>query len=280
MDTTNRRLLGIARRLAKTCAAAETVQAVAVAGSVAAGTADNASDIDLLVLHSFLPPAAVLNSVREAANGSQRLYSSAAQDPARFKEGYFVEGVRCDLSHLTLAALKEDLALVLDAHSTDAHAQSRVSGIQRCLPLHGDSLLNEFQKAAQYPAELRQKTVEAHLRFPPFLVLTEMGARRGDLLFLYEALVDAEKAILSVLCGLNSVYLPGDFKHTARLAAQFPVAPENLAARLAAVFQHPPEAAASELGALVRETFALVEQQMPDVDTAWARHWFELPQTG
>ena len=106
-----------------------------------------------------------------------------------------------------------------------------------------------------------------------------MGAGRGDLLFLYQNLVDAEKNILGVLCGLNSVYLPGDFKHTARFAASLRVAPDNLAVRLAAVFQTGPEAAANEIGALIRDTFTLVEQQMPEVSTAWSRRWFDLPRT-
>lgn len=220
-----------------------------------------------------------MDEIRVQVNGSERLYSSSVQDTAQFKEGYFVDGVRCDLSHLTLAAMKDDLALVLDAHSTDAYAQSRVGGLQHCLPLHGDSLLDEFQKAARYPAELRRKMVETHLSFQPFWVLTEMGVKRGDLLFLYQSLVDAEKVLLGVLCGLNSVYLPGDFKRVGQTALQLPIAPENLAARLNAVFQLAPADAAEEIGTLIRETFALVEQQMPDVDTSWPRRWFDLPRT-
>ena len=106
--------------------------------------------------------------------------------------------------------------------------------------------------------------VEAYLRFQPFWVLTEMGAGRGDLLFFYQTVVDAEKSILGVLCGLNSVYLPGDFK---------------LAVRLNAVFELAPADAAEEIGLLVRETFALVESQMPEVSTAWPRRWFDLPRT-
>ena len=272
------RLLGIARHLADALAGASTVQAVALTGSAALGTADESSDIDLIVLHTALPALPELSAIRVQLNGSERLYSSSAQDTARFKEGYFVDGVRCDLSHLTLAAMKEDLVLVLDTHSTDAHVQSRVGGIQHCLPLHGDSLLNEFQKSTQYPAELRQKMVEAHLHFQPFWVLTEMGAGRGDLLFLYQSLVDAEKAILSVLCGLNSVYLPGDFKRAGQLAALLPLAPENLAVRLNAVFQQTPADAAEEIGLLIRETFALVESQMPEVSTDWPHRWFDLPR--
>ena len=280
MNTVTDRMLGIARRLAEASAASPTVQAVALTGSAAVGTADKNSDVDLIILHTTLPEPAALNAVRVQVNGSDRLYSSSVQDTERLKEGYFVESIRCDLSHLTLAALEDDLALVLDAHSTDAHAQSRVGGIQHCLPLLGGSLVQGFQdKAAAYPAELRQKMVEAHLHFQPLWTLTEMGAGRGDLLFFYQALVDAEKAVLGVLCGLNSVYLPGDFKRAGLLAAQLRIAPENLAARLTSVFQSAPEDAAQEIGALIHETFTLVDQQMPEVSTAWPRRWFGLPQT-
>ncbi len=280
MDTINNRLLRIARRLAEAVAASPTVQAVALTGSAATGTADEISDLDLIVLHTALPALPELNKIRAQINGSEQLYSSSVQDKMRFKEGYFVDGVRCDLSHLTLAALEDDFALVLDAHSTDAHTQSRVAGLQNCLPLSGDSIVRKFQdKAARYPTELRRKMVETHLSFPPFWVLTEMGAGRGDLLFLYQTLVDAEKAILGVLCGLNSMYLPGDFKRAGLLAAQLRIAPENLASRLNIVFQLAPADAAEEIGTLTRETFALVEQQMPEVSTAWPRRWFDLPRT-
>ena len=280
MDTIKNRLLSIARRLADASVALPTVQAVALTGSAATGNADESSDIDLIVLHTALPERAALNEIRVQVNGSERLYSSSMRDTARGKEGYFVDGIRCDLSHLTLAALEDDLALVLEVHSTDAHAQSRVAGIQNCLPLFGDSLISELQrKAAHYPAELRRKMVETHLSFQPFWVLTEMGAGRGDLLFLYQSLVDAEKAVLGVLCGLNSVYLPGDFKRTGSLAARLLIAPENLAARLNAVFQLAPRDAAEEIGTLIRETFTLIEQQMPKISTIWPRRWFDLPRT-
>ena len=193
MDATTR-LRGIAQCLAGALAAAPTVQAVALTGSVALEVADEGSDIDLIVFHTALPTLSALDEIRAQVNGSGRFYSSSAQGTARFKEGHFVKGIRCDLSHLTLEALDNDLALVLKAHSTDAHAQSRVNGIQNCLPLSGNSLVQGYQDAsADYPAELRRKMLEEHLSFPPFWVLTEMGVKRGELLFLYQMLADAEK---------------------------------------------------------------------------------------
>ena len=280
MDTITDRLHGIARRLAAASAALPTVQAVALTGSAATGDADESSDIDLIILHMALPDLAALAAVRNQAGGSERLYSSSVQDTARFKEGYFVDGIRCDLSHLTVSALDADLALVLGAYSTDTHAQARVGGLQHCLPLFGDALIHELQnRAARYPAELRRKMVETCLSFPPLWTLTETGVKRGDLLFLYQTLVDAERNLLGVLCGLNSQYLPGDFKRSALLAAQLPIAPENLAARLTSVFQRPSADAVHEIEALIRETFVLVEQQMPDISTSWPRRWFDLPRT-
>ncbi len=75
------------------------------------------------------------------------------------------------------------------------------------------------------------------------------------------------------------MYLPGDFKRSGLLAAQFRIAPENLTARLSATFQLAPADAAEEIGTLIRETLTLVDQQMPEVSTAWPRRWFDLPRT-
>lgn len=273
-------LLAIARRLSEACASEAAARAVALTGSVALGIADGASDVDLIVFHSdALPPLAALDAVRATVGGSLRLYVSASADGARFKEGYFVEGVRCDLSHVTVAAFEADMALVLDAHSTDAHAQSRLAGILDSLPLHGAETVGGLKdRASQYPDELARAVVEKHLRFPPFWTLTEMGAGRSELLHLYTAMVEAETNILGTLCGLNRVYLPGEFKHLERLTAILPRAPPDLAPRLRAVLRQEPKAAAEELGALIRETFALVTQHMPEADTDGPRRWFDLPE--
>ncbi len=106
MDAINNRLLGTARRLAEALAVLPTVQAAALTGSAAAGTADESSDIDLIVLHTALPEPALLNKVRLQVNGSERLYSSSVQDTARFKEGYFVDGVRCDYQPLDACGIR------------------------------------------------------------------------------------------------------------------------------------------------------------------------------
>lgn len=273
------KLLAIARRVSEACVSEADAHAVALTGSVALGLADGASDIDLVVFHGALPAQAALDAARAAVGGSLRLYASVG-DGSRFKEGYFVHGVRCDLGHITVAAFEADMALVLDSHSADAHAQSRLAGILDSLPLHGADLVAGFQaRAACYPDALARATVAKHLRFPPFWTLTETGAGRGELLHLYAAMVEAETNILGALCGLNWVYLPGEFKHLGRLAASLTRAPPDLAPRLRSVLRQEPAVAAEELGALIRETFALVGRHMPEIDADGPRRWFDLPRT-
>ena len=277
---THSELLAIARRVSDACVSQAAARAVALTGSVALGIADGASDIDLIVFYGALPPPAALDAVRGNVGGSLRLYASGVQDSARSKEGYFAGGVRCDLSHVTIAAFEADMVLVLDAHSADAHAQSRLAGIVDSLPLHGDHVISGFQAcAACHPDALARATVANHLCFPPFWTLTDMGAARGELLYLYSAMVKAETNILGALCGLNRVYLPGEFKHLDRLASTLTRAPPDLAPRLRAVLRQEPKAAAEELGALIRETFALVTRHMPEIDTSGPRRWFDLPRT-
>jgi len=74
MDATTR-LRGIAQCLAGALAAAPTVQAVALTGSVALEVADEGSDIDLIVFHTAPPTLSALDEIRAQVNGSGRFYS-------------------------------------------------------------------------------------------------------------------------------------------------------------------------------------------------------------
>jgi hypothetical protein len=243
------------------------------------GIADEISDIDLIVFYAALPHTSMLDSLCGQVNGSPQIYSSTTHDECRFKEGYYVDGVRCDITHLTIAAFEEDMAEVLDAFSTDAYAQSRVSGMMDSMALYGNEFVDDFRaKASNYASRLAHLVVEKHLKFQPFWVMTDMGVKRDELLFLYQTFVESETNIVGALCGLNQVYLPGEFKRIEQLSSKLRFAPQDLVSRLKAVFQLEPEAAANELCTLIRDTFALVERHMPEFDTSESKRWFELPR--
>jgi len=79
---------------------------------------------------------------------------------------------------------------------------------------------------------------------------------------------------LRILLALNRVFLPDPrFKWAERLIAQMPIAPADLDARLRWVYQAEPAAAVAELQRLIEEVLDLVDQALPDLDTASAREW-------
>jgi hypothetical protein len=76
-----------------------------------------------------------------------------------------------------------------------------------------------------------------------------------------------------VLAGLNRVYFSTfQFKRMHAFAARLAIAPPDLADRLERLFDRPHWAGAS-LEALTAETIALVERELPDVDTTKGRRW-------
>ena len=95
-----------------------------------------------------------------------------------------------------------------------------------------------------------------------------MMAARGDLLYLMEQLVQAEKSVLGVLCALNRVYAPHEWKRMDSVLNPLPIAPSDLSTRLRQVLRTEPIAAVAELGQLIDETLDLIDTHLPTIETA------------
>jgi hypothetical protein len=174
---------------------------------------------------------------------------------------------------MTLASVDRVLADVLDHYDTSAARQEIVWTIQHGIPLAGESAIAGWQeRAAVYPPALGRAMVEKHIAFDPWWPV-EMYARRGDVLLAYEALSQALRRIVAVLCGLNRRYYPG-LKWLDRTIEEMPLHPTELSARIQHVFQAEPVSGGELMRQLVEETLSLVEQQMPEVDVAQARESF------
>jgi len=121
--------------------------------------------------------------------------------------------------------------------------------------------------------------VKKHLRFRALWVLENYGVKRDDVLFLSEELLYAVKNILGVLLGLNQLYHPVNsvpLKGMDKFINKMAIAPDNLSFRLKRIFREEPHAAVYQLGELIEETFALVENHMPEVDTTAAWQYYKL----
>jgi hypothetical protein len=256
-----------ARRMAAIIAEHPRVRAVMVSGSCALGQADAWSDVDMSVYYDELPPEEEIQRTRTRVGGSEYAMYFGSVEEGGLVESYWIDGVRHDFGHVSIAQWEKDMDEVLVAHTVDSPMQKALSGTLIAIPLYGAEYIERWQaRAAQYPPKLAVAMVRHHLRFRPRWVLPQLAIERDDFHFLYEELVAAERNILGVLLGLNRVYHWGEYKRLERfIADELPIAPVDLHARLRAILTGNRAEAPAVLDALIEETFALVEATMPEL---------------
>ena len=98
-----------------------------------------------------------------------------------------------------------------------------------------------------------------------------MGPDRRDYALVYELILRDLGHLLNIWCGLSRVIPPGKVKGIARSVAKLSVAPERAAERAERLFTVHPAEAVAELQRLIDETLALVDAQMPAIDTQLVR---------
>jgi hypothetical protein len=245
------------------------VRAVLLTGSVARGLADRYSDIELAVFWDD-PPSRVLRDHAVRAGGG-RLVACHEYDEENdeWADDVLVSGVEVQVSHRTVAGTERWLADVLTGFDPDLVKQDLIALIRHGVPLYGTALLTAWQQGtADYPAALGLAMVRAHLDFRSRWQRRKL-LDRGDLLPLYADLMDSARNVILVLLGLNRVYFPHlGFKWTARLVAELPDAPAELAARLDAILTAEPHDAVRLTDALLEETLQLVDSRLPQAGAA------------
>lgn len=265
-------LRGIAKRIARAHAGIPGVRASMVTGSAAEGKSDFYSDIDMTVYYDELPPDETLQAAQVALGASERVWFVDDRDNGGLMEAYTIDGVECQIGHITVAAWERDMASVLEGLDVTSPLQKALSGTLTCLPLFGDSWIEKWKGIARnYPDALAQAMVEKHLNFFPIWGLQGRMSTRDATLWVQQSVIEASHNMLAILAGLNRVYFSTfQFKRMQAFVAELRIAPENLAARIEALCHAPASVAAPALEELVRETVALVSEHMPQVDTTKA----------
>jgi|SRR5579871_5182847 len=278
MTKASERRLELARQMAAVYAQKPEVRAMLVTGSVAEGLADDTSDIDMALYYEELPSQEEVGTTREQVGGSERIFFVTDPNGGGYVESYYREGIKHDFAHMKIAAWERDMAEVLEKHNLDSPMQKVLSGVLDSVPLLGEDLIAAWKNViAAYPDTLAEAMVARHLKFYPPWVPEKMALGRGDLLFLYEIFVEAEKNILGILLGLNRIYHWGEYKRMDVFLGKMKIAPQDLSARLKQVLRDDPAIAVQKLDALIEETFALVERHMPQVSVEAARKRYRLP---
>src|SRR5258706_4129845 len=277
MSDANQQLLAIAQSVANTYAANKKAKAAVVVGSVARRQADPFSDIDMTVMYEEMPTEEEIQAGREALNGADwKRFPGGEADAVA--DSFLVNGVECQVGHVTLERFEKDFYAPLREYSTEHEQHVIVGGILDAIPLYGADLITRWQQdAAEYPEELARAMVKQHLKVPAFWVLEKRIATRDALFLMHEFLMNIEKDILALLSGLSHIYPQLHYKRLDAYVARMKYAPPDLAARLRRILGDDPAKALEVLRALIYDVFALVETQMPEIDTAEARAKFEQP---
>ena len=248
-------------------------QAAMLTGSAALGVSDHYSDVDMSLYYETLPTEAEFRTVEKEFLGiTELVWTLGDHSEGAVACAFNFNGVECQVVHATLANIEHDIEAVLSAAEVKTPLQKICSGLSDCLPLHGAPLIAKWKaQIADYPDVLAQAMVEQHLSFFPIWSSYEWLAPRDITPFLYQMLVESVFNILGTLAGLNRLYFSTfQLKRTGEFVAKMKIAPENLSVRLTHILRDPPEESVLLLKELVAETVALVEREMPDIDTSRA----------
>jgi hypothetical protein len=266
-----RRRLELAQAIAPVYAADRDVAAVIVGGSVARGTADRFSDLELGIFWATDPTAERCAALAAQAGATGHRAYPPAPGSDWWEEECTVDGLKVDLLHATVGTTERLLADVTRRHDTTPTKLVITGVIQGAIPLAGQPLVERWRRAATYPDGLAVAVVRAHLGFGPTSYL-RMLAERGDVLLLYDLFGRAVAMLIAILQGLNRVYPPStDLKWLRWVADQIPVSPDRFLDRCECLFHDDPVSTVDELHALIEETLALVEAALPDIDTGPVR---------
>ena len=275
-------LLELAKRNVKTYIANPKTKAVMVTGSVAEGLCDEYSDCDVCIYYDELPSEAELQLVRQQNQGAELIGIMGDRQDGAFGESFVMNGIEFQFAHATIAQWEKEISTILEEFDVRSPILKAMSGTLAGIPLYGETLIQQWKtKVANYPDGLAQTMVEHYLKFSAIWGMQEKLARRDTTLWYYQILVESAQNLLGVLSGLNRLYYSTfQYKRMRRFIEQMRIAPENLASRLENLFHLEAPVAVNQLEALVRETVALVEIHMPQVDTSSAKRrlgWRQQP---
>lgn len=274
MTPESRRWTELARRIAEPLRAVEGVEAIVLGGSVARGQADLNSDLDIFVFCRDYPSEETRRAAIAHVEGARwRQHDRRAHGVLR--DCFHADDARVDLEFMLVSSFEATLREVLIELDTTRWKQARLGGLRDSQTLHDSDLLGAWrQQVEAYPDALQQAVVEAYLVMDPLWVPEIYARKRGDLLYLSEAICRVANGMLGVLSGLNRRYEQNEYKRLDRLIANFEHSPADLAQRLDAVLVGHPLDGVAAMEQLMEEMFVLVETHLPGIDTEPARAEF------
>jgi Nucleotidyltransferase domain len=171
------RLRSLARRLAGAYLAWTEPHAILLVGSAGRGDADNYSDLDLLLYYDELPSEEALGAAcREI--GGERYSRTAWPDDTGISERYYLDGVQCQLGHVTITGFKDEIEKLVVELSVDEELPKIMAGLFEGLPLHGGHVIEGWRRDAAYTGSLQRGDDREALELLSLVVLP--GEAEGE----------------------------------------------------------------------------------------------------
>jgi hypothetical protein len=234
-------------------------RACLVTGSIARDWADRWSDVELLVVWDATPAPEQRHAALQGLVAEIRAYDGTV--PGRSEDDGLIEGLKCDLEHVTAHDLHDSLSRLVESVSSgpDLDAQRLAASLLTGIALYGDQDVGQWREVvADYPDGLARRTVSGTLRLGPHAWL-RMLAEREDPLPLNDVLVRIGRTLLISWFALSERYVATtDGKWAIRYAGTLTGTPGRAAERLAACFSLPPIGAAEMMIGLVDETIDFI----------------------
>lgn len=275
MNEATRWRFALAQKIAAAYARNPNARVVMIAGSVGRGTADRYSDIEVDVYYDRPPTVAERVAMVEDCGG---VMDKLDEDEDEWEEQMFLGGFHAASSTFLISTMERYMAEVVDQCLISPSAQVRLYSLRHAVPVKDEGLIKPWlAKAAAYPDGLVHAMLATYLPFRGFWYAEDMLAARDDRLLLYDIFVRIERQVLGALLGLNRLYMPtpDHMKHMDEMIGEMRFKPAKLSNRLKQAFQLEPSQGVQSLKEVIAEVLTLVEQHVPEFDTASYRANFE-----
>jgi hypothetical protein len=267
--------------LAPRFAADPRCQALLLVGSVAGGHADAFSDLDLVAYWTTAPQMETRRAFCDALDGQGfaaddtdlRDPDLALQSRAEcwYLGGDARSGLKVDITHKLCISMDKLVKDVTEQQQKHAVKLAILGSVVEACPVHDRGNAAEWQaKIGLMPKPIARKVVEENLGL--FAVWTlQMLGERSDVVMYRDVVLKNVKRILGMLVGLNLRYPPLSYKHLLALSASLEHQPAALVGRIDELLRAEPIDAQALTLSLAFDTYDLIDQHMPQVDTRLAR---------
>ena len=192
---------------------------------------------------------------------------------------FWCGGISVDVETVPIGAIERTLDDILLRHDTDPFKQKVARGILDAEAIYGKSQWTQWcDRLADYPVELAQKMIRAHLHFEKTSELKQRTLGRGDALAFYSRLSAVLLNVVGTLAGLNRYYLgvaPAVMKWTDFHLSRMDLILPNTAMRMEACLREPSDANLKDIDALVQQVLALVDRASPATTTEYIRPFLD-----